>query len=176
MSGWYGCGSAPTPAPGEALLVLYNIPHRDCGQFSRGGAADGNAYRTWLEDVARGIGDRRATVVLEPDALLHMVDGCTPQEFHEERYDLLRGAVERLKRQPGARVYVDAGNVGRRSPDALFGPLRRAGIGAADGFAVNVSNFETTRASTDFGRRLSAKAAWTACTNPTAPTPGCPAP
>ncbi|MFD7527475.1 glycoside hydrolase family 6 protein [Streptomyces sp. NPDC059849] len=152
-----GLTEAAAQAGREPLLVLYNIPHRDCGQFSSGGAADGNAYRTWLEGVARGIGDRRATVILEPDALLHMVDGCTPQEFHEERYDLLKGAVERLGRQPGVRVYVDAGNAGWRTPDALFRPLRRAGIGAADGFAVNVSNFQTTQASTEFGKRLSAK-------------------
>ncbi|WP_405390612.1 glycoside hydrolase family 6 protein [Streptomyces sp. NBC_01102] len=141
----------------DALLVLYNIPHRDCGQFSKGGAADGDAYRTWLENVAQGIGDRRATVILEPDALLHLVDGCTPQEFHEERYDLLKDAVQRLKRLPNATVYMDAGNAGWQTPDALFEPLRRAGIGEADGFAVNVSNFETTAASTDFGWRLSAK-------------------
>ncbi|MBI0378526.1 glycoside hydrolase family 6 protein, partial [Streptomyces albiflaviniger] len=49
----------------DALLVFYNIPHRDCGQYSKGGAADGDAYRTWLDKVVRGIGHRRATVVLE---------------------------------------------------------------------------------------------------------------
>jgi len=151
-----GFTEAAEKADRDALLVLYNIPHRDCGQFSKGGAADGDAYRAWLDGVAKGIGDRRATVILEPDALLHLVDGCTPQEFHEERYDLLKGAVERLKQQPATTVYVDAGNAGWQSPDALFEPLQRAGVAAADGFAVNVSNFQTTAASTDFGKRLSA--------------------
>ncbi|MHC3819323.1 glycoside hydrolase family 6 protein [Streptomyces sp. DT9] len=152
-----GFTQAAQKAGREALLVLYNIPHRDCGQFSKGGAADGNAYRSWLEGVAKGIGDRGATVVLEPDAVLHLVDGCTPQEFHEERYDLLKGAVERLKKLPGTKVYLDAGNAGWHTPDALFQPLRQAGIDAADGFAVNVSNFQTTEVSKDFGKRLSAK-------------------
>ncbi|MFC9857859.1 MULTISPECIES: glycoside hydrolase family 6 protein [unclassified Streptomyces] len=152
-----GFTEAAAKADRDALLVLYNIPHRDCGQFSKGGAADGNAYRAWLDSVAKGIGDRRATVILEPDALLHLVDGCTPQQFHEERYDLLKGAVQRLKRQPGTSVYVDAGNAGWQSPDVLFQPLQRAGIADADGFAVNVSNYRTTAASTDFGKRLSAK-------------------
>ncbi|MEU8678497.1 glycoside hydrolase family 6 protein [Streptomyces sp. NPDC048560] len=152
-----GVTEAAEKADREALLVLYNIPHRDCGQFSKGGASDGDTYRAWVENVAKGVGDRRATVILEPDALLHLVDGCTPQEFHEERYDLLKGAVQRLKRQPGTTVYVDAGNAGWQSPDALFEPLQRAGVGDADGFAVNVSNFQTTAASTDFGKRLSAK-------------------
>ncbi|RCH68428.1 endoglucanase [Streptomyces sp. SDr-06] len=140
-----------------ALLVLYNIPHRDCGQFSKGGAPDSEAYRDWVDQVARGIGQRPTMVVLEPDAVLHLVDGCTPAAFHEARYALLKGAVERLKRQPTTKVYVDAGNAGWRSPGALDEPLRRAGIDSADGFAVNVSNFQTTRASREFGERLSAK-------------------
>lgn len=141
----------------EALLVLYNIPHRDCGQFSKGGAADGNAYRAWVDKVARGIGDRRATVILEPDAVLHLVDSCTPQEFHDERYQLLKEAVERLKKQPRTKVYLDAGNAAWSQPDALHEPLRRAGIDQADGFSVNVSNFYPTAASRDFGKRLSEK-------------------
>ncbi|GAA2957704.1 glycoside hydrolase family 6 protein [Streptomyces enissocaesilis] len=153
-----GFTEAAEKADRDALLVLYNIPHRDCGQFSKGGAADGDAYRAWVDEVARGIGGRPATVILEPDALLHLVDGCTPEEFHEERYDLLEDAVTRLKRQPKAKVYLDAGNAGWKSPDALFEPLRRAGIADADGFSVNVSNFQTTGVSRDFGKRLSAKA------------------
>ncbi|MFI6682516.1 glycoside hydrolase family 6 protein [Streptomyces sp. NPDC050485] len=152
-----GYTQAAAKAGRTALLVVYNIPHRDCGQFSRGGAADGAAYRAWVDQVAHGIGVRAAVVVLEPDAILHLVDGCTPREFHEERYALLRAAVQRLKRQPSVKVYVDAGNAGWRSPEALDNPLRRAGIESADGFAVNVSNFQTTRASRDFGTRLSAK-------------------
>lgn len=152
-----GFTEAAAKAGREALLVLYNIPHRDCGQFSKGGAADGDAYRSWLDGVAKGIGDRGATVILEPDAVLHLVDGCTPQEFHEERYDLLKGAVERLKQLSGTRVYLDAGNAGWHTPDALFQPLQQAGIEAADGFAVNISNFQTTAVSKDFGKRLSAK-------------------
>ncbi|MEV7424121.1 MULTISPECIES: glycoside hydrolase family 6 protein [unclassified Streptomyces] len=152
-----GFTEAATKADRDALLVLYNVPHRDCGQFSKGGASDGDAYRQWVDKVAQGIGDRRATVILEPDAVLHLVDGCTPAEFHEERYDLLKGAVQRLKQQPATTVYLDAGNAGWQSPDTLFEPLQRAGIADADGFSVNVSNFYPTDASTDFGKRLSAK-------------------
>lgn len=152
-----GYTEAAAKADRDALLVLYNIPHRDCGQFSKGGAADGDAYRAWVDKVAKGIGDRRATVVLEPDAVLHLADGCTPAEYHEERFDLLKGAIERLKQQPATKVYLDAGNAGWADPDSLPEPLARAGIGKADGFAVNVSNFQTTGASKDYGHKLSAK-------------------
>jgi endoglucanase len=152
-----GFTEAAAKAGRTALLVLYDIPHRDCGQYSQGGAADGNAYRAWIDGVAAGIGDRPATVVLEPDAVLHLVDGCTPEEFHEERYDLLKGAITKLKSLKNTKVYLDAGNAGWGHPDQIFEPLERAGIDLADGFAVNVSNFYSTKDSIAYGKQLSAK-------------------
>ncbi|MEV8595418.1 glycoside hydrolase family 6 protein [Streptomyces sp. NPDC052012] len=152
-----GYTEAADKAGRTALLVLYNIPHRDCGQYSQGGAADGNAYRDFVDDVAKGIGDRPATVILEPDAVLHLVDGCTPQQFHEERYDLLSGAVKKLAALKNTRVYLDAGNAGWGNPDQIYEPLKRAGIDQADGFSVNVSNFYTTDDSIAYGKQLSAK-------------------
>ncbi|MEV5877919.1 glycoside hydrolase family 6 protein [Streptomyces sp. NPDC052101] len=140
-----------------ALLVLYDIPHRDCGQYSQGGAADGNAYRAWIDGVARGVEDRSAIVILEPDAVLHLVDGCTPAQFHEERYDLLKGAIAKLKSLKNTKVYLDAGNAGWGHPDQIFQTLRQAGIDQADGFSVNVSNFYSTRDSIAYGKQLSAK-------------------
>ncbi|MEU0426288.1 glycoside hydrolase family 6 protein [Streptomyces canus] len=152
-----GFTEAADKAGRTALLVLYNIPHRDCGQYSQGGAADGNAYRTWIDGVAAGIGDRSATVILEPDAVLHLVDGCTKDEFHEERYDLLTGAVEKLKSLKNTKVYLDAGNAGWGHPDEIFEPLKWAGVAKADGFSVNVSNFYSTKDSITYGKQLSAK-------------------
>ncbi|MCC9741334.1 glycoside hydrolase family 6 protein [Streptomyces sp. MNU89] len=140
----------------DALLVLYNIPHRDCGQFSKGGAPDGTAYRRWLAEVVAGIGDRPATVILEPDAVPHIVDGCTPPVYHQERYRLLAEAVERLKTLPRTRVYLDAGNPRWiTDPGRLTGPLRRAGIDRADGFALNTANYRTTAENRGYGRALS---------------------
>lgn len=152
-----GFTEAADKARRTALLVLYNIPHRDCGQYSQGGAADGDTYRAWIDGVAAGIGDRAATVILEPDAVLHLVDGCTPDEFHEERYDLLKGAISKLKSLKNTRVYLDAGNAGWGHPDQIFQPLEMAGVDQADGFAVNVSNFYSTKDSITYGKRLSAK-------------------
>ncbi|MCW7947338.1 endoglucanase [Streptomyces hygroscopicus] len=152
-----GFTEAAQKADRTALLVLYNVPHRDCGQFSQGGAADGNAYRSWIDGVARGIGGRPTTVILEPDAVLHMVDGCTPNQFHEERYDLLRGAITKLKALKNTKVYLDAGNAGWQHPDQIFQPLQQAGVAQADGFAVNVSNFYSTQDSIAYGKQLSSK-------------------
>ena len=53
----------------SALLVAYWIPGRDCGSYSAGGAGSAAAYRDWIGRFARGLGNRRATVIVEPDAI-----------------------------------------------------------------------------------------------------------
>ncbi|MBB2913610.1 endoglucanase [Streptosporangium becharense] len=138
------------------VLVAYHIPNRDCGQFSAGGAASAAEYRSWIARFAEGIGDRHAWVVVEPDALAHILDNCTHGGQAGERLDLLRNAVETLKKQPNARVYVDAGNAGWiKNPDDWIEPMRRAGVPQADGFAFNVSNFFTVEESVAVAERLS---------------------
>lgn len=138
------------------LLVAYNIPHRDCGQHSAGGAVDANAYRQWMESFASALGDSRALVILEPDAVAHMADGCTPAALQGERKQLLGEAIDRLKRQPGTKVYLDAGNPAWiQQIDRLAGLLRESGVMRADGFSLNVSNFQTNEATKAYGLRLS---------------------
>ncbi|WP_407561265.1 glycoside hydrolase family 6 protein [Streptomyces sp. 184] len=139
-----------------AVLVAYNIPHRDCGQHSAGGAPDAAAYERWIGSFADGIGDAKALVILEPDAVPHIVDGCTPPELHEERYRLISAAIDRLKQHPGVKVYLDAGNSAWiADPENLARALWKAGVGEADGFALNTSNFQRTDEQIAYGRRLS---------------------
>ncbi|MEV5506739.1 glycoside hydrolase family 6 protein [Streptomyces orinoci] len=138
------------------LLVAYNIPHRDCGQYSSGGAPDATAYRTWVARAAQGIGDRRAWVVLEPDAVAQWVSGCVPAPAAEDRLDLLAEAVRSLRAHPGVSVYLDAGNAGWIADQAaLASALRRAGVAQANGFALNVANFHTTEVTRAYGDALS---------------------
>lgn len=140
------------------VFVAYNIPHRDCGQYSAGGAADAAAYRSWITGVAEAIGDRKAWVVLEPDAVAHTLDGCGVKgETAAERYGLLAFAVQELKKRPQVRVYLDAGNPGwAQDPSAMAGALGKSGVAVADGFAVNVSNFYSTDRDAAYGAELSA--------------------
>jgi endoglucanase len=139
-----------------ALFVAYDIPHRDCGQHSAGGAADADAYRAWIGKFADALGDGKALVVLEPDAVAHVVDGCTPAGYHDEREQLLNEAVVRLKQQPNTKVYLDAGNPAWiRDPWKLVDPLKRAGVENADGFSLNVSNFQTDEQTKAYGLELS---------------------
>ncbi|MBH1934447.1 glycoside hydrolase family 6 protein [Streptomyces sp. AV19] len=140
------------------LLVAYNIPHRDCGLYSSGGAPDADAYREWVARAVEGIGPRRAWVVLEPDAIAHLASGCvSPAEVAQERPELLAEAVRAFKALPRTAVYLDAGNAGWISDQPrLADLLRRSGVEEADGFALNVSNFHTTPVTREYGGRLSA--------------------
>ncbi|WP_145500201.1 glycoside hydrolase family 6 protein [Streptomyces sp. CFMR 7] len=138
------------------LLVAYNIPHRDCGLYSAGGAKDADTYRSWIGEFADAIGDAPATVVLEPDALPHIADGCTPPEHHAERYQLISEAVDTLKAGARTKVYLDAGNPDWIvEPEKIAEPLRRAGIDRADGFSLNVSNFQSNESVKEYGALLS---------------------
>ncbi|MFJ2189600.1 glycoside hydrolase family 6 protein [Kitasatospora sp. NPDC087861] len=141
-----------------AVFVAYNIPHRDCGLYSAGGAADAASYRAWISGVAEALGDRKAWVVLEPDAVAHTLDTCGIKgDLAAERYGLLAFAVQELKKRPQVRVYLDAGNPGwAQDPAELSTALRKSGIAAADGFAVNVANFYDTDRNAAYGGRLSA--------------------
>lgn len=139
-----------------ATLVVYDLPGRDCGQFSAGGATGPDAYLGWVGSLAAGIEDRAAVVVLEPDAVAHAVEGCGGGAAVEERYRTLSSAVDVLQRQPGVSLYLDAGNASWIDDvDRLAAALRVSGVERADGFALNVSNFETTGASSAYGRKLS---------------------
>ncbi len=51
------------------VLVAYNLPFRDCAQYSAGGAVDTAAYQAWIDGFAKGIRDGKAVVILEPDGL-----------------------------------------------------------------------------------------------------------
>ena len=148
--------SEAAAAAGELpVLVAYNVPGRDCGSYSAGGAADVDAYLAWVGSFAAALGDRPAVVVLEPDAVPQAVVGCQGVD-PAARYDMLAQAVEILDRQPGARVYLDAGNATwvDELPE-LADALRRSGIDQAEGFALNVSNYETTEVSAEYGLELS---------------------
>lgn len=140
------------------VFVAYDIPHRDCGQYSAGGAADAASYRAWITGVAEALGDRKAWVIVEPDAVAHTLDACGVKgDLAAERYGLLAFAVQELKKRPQVRVYLDAGNPGwSQDPSAMADALRKSGIAVADGFAVNVSNFYGTDADAAYGGQLSA--------------------
>jgi endoglucanase len=142
-----------TRAGAVPVFVAYNIPQRDCGSYSAGGAVSAAAYRAWIRGLAEGIGDRRAAVILEPDALAAM--DCLAAGDREQRVALIREAVDVLKAKRGVAVYIDAGHGRWIGAADMAGRLDRAGIARADGFALNVSNFHTNAVNIAYGEQVS---------------------
>ncbi|HEX6038286.1 glycoside hydrolase family 6 protein [Longimicrobium sp.] len=144
-----GAASAQGAVP---VLVAYNIPQRDCGLYSAGGARGADNYRRWIRAFAAGIRNRGAVVILEPDAT--MVTDCLSPAARQERFRLLGEAVDALK-GAGATVYVDGGSPTYGHPEEMAARLRASGIDRADGFSLNVSNFIATPRAIAAGEQLS---------------------
>lgn len=134
------------------VFVAYNIPGRDCGQYSAGGANGSNAYRTWIRSFAAGLRGRQSIVILEPDALAGM--DCLSAAGKAERVTLIREAVQVLSAQR-ASVYIDAGHARWHSAEEMAGRLRQVDIGTAAGFSLNVSNYINNAANIAYGEKLS---------------------
>ena len=140
------------------VLVAYNVPFRDCSQYSAGGARDTADYKAWIDGFAAGIGKRSAVVILEPDGLgiiPHYIDingnreWCQPAELDaataaNERFEQMNYAVDKLTALPNTAVYLDGTHSGWLGVGDIANRLMRAGVQRADGFFVNVSNYEPT--------------------------------
>lgn len=139
-----------------ALFVAYDIPSRDCGQHSAGGLASAASYREWIRGFARGLRGRRATVILEPDALA-LLDKCLSAEMQAERFALLSDAVGVLGADATTTIHLDAGHARWVPAATMAARLRAAGVDGADGFALNVSNYIGTADSIAYGKDISAQ-------------------
>lgn len=135
------------------MLAIYALPHRDCGSYAAGGFSSGDAYKAWIDGVSSALGSSPATVILEPDALA-MAD-CLSADQRQERFDLMRYAVDSLTRDPAAAVYIDGGHSRWLSADDMAARLNQVGIEHARGFSLNTSNFFTTDEEIGYGEAIS---------------------
>jgi len=138
---------------GLPVLVAYDIPQRDCGGYSAGGARSPAAYRRWIREFAVGLGRDRAVVILEPDAVPDL--DCLTASNRRTRLRLLSSAVAALRSDPKAAVYIDGGNHGWRPARVIASRLRAAGVSHVRGFSLNVSNFDTSASEIAYGKRIS---------------------
>jgi endoglucanase len=160
------------------VLVAYNLPYRDCAQYSAGGAADSTAYQAWIDGFARGIGKDKAIVILEPDGIgiipynttiFGEAEWCKPTITDAsgqtvpapgasavDRYAQLNYAVDSLaKHAPNAAVYLDATNSGWLGVGEAAYRLTKAGVLRAHGFFLNVSNYQKTNELIQYGTWVS---------------------
>lgn len=130
-------------ANGTLVLALYDIPGRYDG-ISPPSSVTVTQYEAFVDRVVAILGDTRAAVVIEPDALW-FVDRQTPvgTTAYQQRMTSLRYAVDRFAtRARGSRVYLDGGtSSGSVTPARMAALLAAAGVARTAGFAVDVSSF-----------------------------------
>jgi endoglucanase len=142
------------------VLVAYDIPGRDCAQYSAGGALNESAYEAWIAAFAKGIGNGKAVVILEPDALGNMPSGCglssSVYPFTDaERIAELQYAVSALEADSGASVYLDGTHSAWQSVGTITQRLLAANVQDAQGFYLNVSNYQADPNLIDYGTWIS---------------------
>jgi endoglucanase len=164
------------------VLVAYNVPFRDCAQYSAGGAVDTAAYEQWIDGFAAGIGTAQGVVILEPDGLglipynttiFGAEESCKPTVTDasgivtpapgasaDERYAQIQYAVASLKAHaPNALVYLDGTHSAWLGVSEAAYRLYKAGfsngVQQVQGFFVNVSNFQPTDQAIQFGTWVS---------------------
>jgi endoglucanase len=142
------------------VLVAYDIPGRDCAQYSAGGALTQADYQAWIAGFAAGIGQGKAIVILEPDGLGLLPSNCggpssTYPFTDDERYAEIQYAVTALEAQPGASVYLDGTHSAWLGVGDITHRLLTAGVQQAQGFFVNLSNYQPTPNLVDYGTWIS---------------------
>ncbi len=144
------------------VFVVYNIPGRDCGSYSAGGAQNTAAYQAWIDAVTTAIGTEKSVILLEPDALANLPSDCgyNPAQVNiaqatADRYTQMNYAVTKLETGVGTSVYLDAGNSDWHSVGDMTMRLLAGGLGSAQGFFSNVSNYRETDYETKFDTWIS---------------------
>jgi endoglucanase len=141
VDSFVGAAAAAGKTP---IMVVYNIPNRDCSGASSGGMPNHTAYRQWIDQVAAGLKGRAAAIILEPDVLAQMTS-CLNSSQQAEVSASMAYAGKTLKAASSrAKVYFDAAHSAWLSPSEMAARLVRADIAnSADGISVNVSNYRS---------------------------------
>jgi endoglucanase len=156
-------------------FVVYNVPGRDCSQYSSGGAGSDAAYRQWIDGFAQGLTPgQQVIVVVEPDGLANLPSDCPAAypgqdiaAITQGRIDDIRYAGEAVeKADPAALVYLDAGHSAWHNVGEMTTRLERAGVTEFQGFSLNVSNYQWTPNLDQYGTWISECIAYTTVVTP----------
>ena len=130
-------------------LTMYNLVHSNVAP-----SAIQSQYEAWISQFAQGLGNNRAVIYLEEDALITM-PRVTPSQ-RKLREAEIAYAVTALERDPHVVVYIDAG-----ASDTLITPrryarmLKASGVAQAQGFSVNSTHHEWLTSEIHFGQQIS---------------------
>jgi len=139
-------------APAEPVLVIYNLPDRDMGNHSKGGAADDKEYLEFIHAVASGIGSRKPILIFEPDAIPHST--MMTQAQRKKRLSLMKKAIKILTEESSALIYIDIGHSNWLSAEEAGTLFNQVYVEGVSGYSINVSNFRTNKESMRWGGQV----------------------
>jgi endoglucanase len=136
------------------VLVAYDIPNRDCGGASAGGAPTIADYETWISNFAAGLGSAPVIVLVEPDSLALQTCLSSSDASARDAAIAFAGHVIRTD-DPNARVYFDGGHSDWNPASQQAAALEAADVTTdANGVFTNVSNFEWTNDELYYGQQI----------------------
>ncbi|MFT4307663.1 MAG: glycoside hydrolase family 6 protein [Microbacterium sp.] len=124
-------------------VVVYGLPERDCSTEESSGGLDDADYDTWTAQIGQALSavtDVQKIVVLEPDSLAQAPDcGNIDQRVVE-----LRHAIDNIS-DLDTWIYLDGGHSDWLSAEEQADLIEQVGDqDEVRGFAVNVSNYNST--------------------------------
>ncbi|MEM8611435.1 MAG: glycoside hydrolase family 6 protein [Cyanobacteria bacterium P01_H01_bin.105] len=145
------------------LMVVYNLPNRDCHALASNGEIPHGGLERYKSDYINPIAeilsdpkyvDIRIVAAIEPDSLPNLVTNlttpaCAKAKSSGEYVQGVQYALDKLYPIPNVYTYVDLGHSGWLGWDSAFGPTvtliadmikgTQAGLNAVDGFVSNTS-------------------------------------
>ena len=138
--------------PNLPILVIYNIPNRDIGQYSKGGAKTRERYLDFIERFASGVGQSSPIIIYEPDALPHST--LLSEEDREWRLDLMKESINILTNKCNGLIYIDVGHSNWLDPKVASDLLNKVSNSKVRGFSTNVCNYRSTKESIRWSRKI----------------------
>jgi endoglucanase len=130
-------------------MVVFRLDPWEGGACPGGwNAANQRGYRRWIDGFAAGIGGARVAIVLQPDLAFST---CASSRAPIE---LVNYAAHKLNALPHTTVYIDGGVHYWPSFNQAVSMLEQAGIRDVRGFALNMSEFDTTGGEIEYGAQL----------------------
>jgi endoglucanase len=133
-------------------LVDAGLIHPQCGHYADSPARQAKFHR-WIENLAAGIGDYRAIVFLEEDAIVTV--GCLSRHGLAVRMAELNDAINVLSKLPRVVVYLDAGAADALQARDAARLLNEAGVTHIQGFFLNATHFDWTSHEIHYGDQIS---------------------
>ena len=144
----------------DALIQIAVFREWPRGEGGRGKPLSGSeqsAYRAWVDNAARAIGDARVAMVLEPDLGLNAIPNNsweTRTADPKVRLGLVRYAARRFSELPRTSVYLDASDSDWLSMSKIVPVIEAAGIEYVRGFALGATHYSSVADNIDYGMRI----------------------